>query len=555
MTSRRTAVVSSVVAVLIGATPAAASAQPEPATAVEQAPVPTLAWAPCGTTPEGTAAGVECARAPLPMDYDDPGGAQVDIFVARVPATDQANRIGTLFVNFGGPGGPAAEFFQMLGPGPFQLLSQRFDIVGFDPRGVGQSSPAVACAAPAADVPTPPDPVPPEPAPPSTWPAPSPAEIDVDALVAEAQAYVDACLANNGEILEHLSTANVARDMDALRAALGEEQLSYLGFSYGTFLGATYASLFPDRYRAMVLDGAIDPDKWINDPETDATILAAGFEDALDRFLDACAADQVACSGFGGADPHAAYDALLATANATPIPAPGFPEDPAPVTADDIRGVTLTLLYAKQAWGILALALAQAEDGDGSAIRALIAILTDPADPMGDRYFTISASEQRWPTDIETYLQRGAEDFVAFPHFWNLLGAYSQIPYALWPAHDEDAFGGPFVADPSAPPVLVVGTTHDPATPYSEAVALTEQLGNARLITMDGDGHTAYGGNSSCIDSATDSYLVTVTLPAEGTVCPQEVPFALPEDVPIPAGTATSLPLAVTTAGVLTGGR
>jgi hypothetical protein len=120
---------------------------------------------------------------------------------------------------------------------------------------------------------------------------------------------------------------------------------------------------------------------------------------------------------------------------------------------------------------------------------------------------------------------------------------------------DEDAFAGPFVADPSAPPVLVIGTTHDPATPYSGAVALTEQLGNATLLTMDGDGHTAFGGNSACIDSATGSYLVTGTVPPEGTVCPQEVPFALPEEVPAPVGTATSLPLPVTATGVLTGGR
>jgi pimeloyl-ACP methyl ester carboxylesterase len=540
--SRRTAVVGGLFALLVGATPAVADASPA-GTATGTVPVPTLSWAACGTTPEATAAGVECARAPLPMDYDDPGGEQVDIAVARVPATDRANRIGSLFINFGGPGGPSAEYLQALGPGLFGLLNQRFDIVGFDPRGVGQSTPAVACGLPL------------DPDPPSTWPAPSPAEIDADALVAEHQEYVDACLANNGEILSHLSTANVARDMDALRAALGEEQLSYLGFSYGTFLGATYATLFPDRYRALVLDAALDPDMWINDPAADTAVTLAGFEDALDRFLDACAADQVACSGFGGADPHAAFDALLATANATPLPVPGFPEDPQPVTADDIRGVTASLLYAKQTWGLLAAALAAAEDGDGSFVRAVVALLTAAQGDLGDRFFTINASEQRWPTDIESYLQRGAQEWATYPHFWNS-GSYLQIRYALWPLHDEDAFAGPFVADPSAPPVLVVGNTHDPATPLSGAVALTEQLGNARLLTMDGDGHGAYGGNSSCIDSATDSYLFTGVLPAEGTVCPQEVPFTAPEPAPVSVVTETALPLAVTTAGgVRAGGR
>ncbi|MGK5172360.1 alpha/beta hydrolase [Geodermatophilus sp. CPCC 205761] len=537
MTSRRTAVVSSVVAVLIGATPAAASAHPEAAPAVEQTPVPTLTWQPCGATPEATAAGVECARAPLPMDYDDPGGAQVDLAVARIPATDQANRLGSLFFNFGGPGAPAVDYLQAFGPGMLDLLNQRFDIVAVDPRGVGQSTPSVAC--------------PPQPAPSQAL---SPPEIDVDAQVAAAQAAVDACLAGNGEILEHLSTANVARDMDAVRAALGEEQLNYLGFSYGTFLGATYASLFPDRYRALVLDAAVDPDLWIHDPAAEFATLVGGFEDALDRFLDACAADQVACSGFGGADPHAAFDALVATAHATPLPAAGFPEDPTPVTGDDVLAVTATLLYAKQAWGVLAAALSAAEDGDGSLFRAIIAILTAGADPAGDPFFPITASEQQWPTDIEAYLERGAAEWAAFPHFWPS-GSYSKFGYALWPAQDEDAFGGPFVADPSAPTVLVVGNTHDPATPLSGAVALTERLGNARLLTMDGDGHGAYGGNSSCIDSAVDSYLFTGTLPAEGTVCPQEVPFTPLDPATIPVATATSLPLPVTTAGVLTGGR
>jgi pimeloyl-ACP methyl ester carboxylesterase len=528
--SRRTAVVGGLVALLVGASPAVADASPAPDTV----PVPTLSWAACGATPEATAAGVECARALLPMDHDDPGGEQVDIAVARVPATDQAARIGPLFINFGGPGGPAVDYLQFLGAGMFAALNQRFDIVGFDPRGVGQSTPAVACGLPL------------DPDPPSTWPAPSPPEIDVDALVAEHQEYVDACLTANGEILAHLSTANVARDMDLVRAALGEEQLSYLGFSYGTFLGATYASLFPGRYRALVLDAALDPDMWINDPPADTAVTLAGFEDALDRFLDACAADQVACSGFGGSDPHAAFDALLATANATPLPVPGFPEDPQPVTADDLRGVTASLLYSKQNWGVLAAALAAAEDGDASLVRAIIALLTVAQGDLGDRLFTINGSEQRWPADVGSYLQRGAEEWATYPHFWNS-GSYLQIRYALWPVHDEDAFPGPFVAHPSAPPVLVVGNTHDPATPLSGAVALTEQLGNARLLTMDGDGHGAYGENSSCINSATDSYLVSGVLPAQGTVCPQEVPFTAPEPAPAPGVTSTALSLAIPT--------
>ena len=533
-TRRRVAVVSTLTALVLGAgTPVAATA----VSAAEPLPaeVPELTWAGCGATAEATAAGVECATADLPMDHDEPEGERVQIAVARVPATDPANRIGSLFFNFGGPGGPAVDYLQTAGAGVFAALNQRFDIVGFDPRGVGQSTPAVDCRT--------------EQLPQSLQlpEFPTPLDVDVDALVAEAQTYVDACLANNGEILEHLSTANVARDLDVLRAAVGDEQLTYLGFSYGTFLGATYASLFPDRYRALVLDGAVDPDEHVHDPLSSNATYAAGYEVAFARFAEACAVDQVACSGFGGTDPYLSYDQLLAEAEASPVPADGYPPDARPVSADEIRLLTAQLLSAKQLWGLLGAVLAEAAAGDGSAIRALLdqVVYADPA--FGDRWFTISASEQRYPQgDLEAYLDRGAESWASFPHFWFYSG-YNEIPFALWPVRDEDAFAGPFDVPDSAPTALVIGTTYDPATPFSSAVSLTADLGNARLLTMEGDGHTAYGGNSPCIDSTTEAYLVAGALPAAGTVCRQEVPFVAPTDVPIEASTATQrllIPLA-----------
>jgi pimeloyl-ACP methyl ester carboxylesterase len=531
MHSRRLTIVVGLFSLLL-ATTSVAHAGPVQGTHGTQAPPDLeLEWEACGATPEAEAADVECARAPLPLDYDDPEGEQIEIAVGRVPAADPAQRIGSLFFNFGGPGGPAVDYVQAAGAGVFAPLNQYFDIVAFDPRGVGQSTPAIDCELPPAS---------------GSPSLPTPLDIDVDAVVADAQDYVDACLDANGDILEHVSTANVARDMDALRAGLGEEQLSYLGFSYGTLLGSTYATLFPDRYRALVLDGALDPDLFLNHPADEWEVTIASFEDALQRFLDACAADQVACSGFGGIDPLAAYDALLADAEATPIPVLDFPADPTPVTADEIRVVTAQLLYSKRAWGFLAQALAAAEKGDGTIFRQLVALLSGGDPAFGDRFFAITASEQRWSTDIDSYLKRGADEWTKYPHFW-FVGAYSRIPYALWPKHDKDAFTGPFEADPSAPRILVIGNTHDPATPYSEARGLTEQLGNARLLTMDGDGHTAYGGNSACIDSAADSYLVAGTLPAKGTVCPQDVPFTAPEPAPVqtPVATATIRPLSL----------
>jgi pimeloyl-ACP methyl ester carboxylesterase len=532
-------VVLALVLVALGATAVRADTAgraPAPTPGGPGVAVPTLTWTPCGT-----AAGVQCSVANLPMDYDDLAGDQVHIAVAKVPATDQAHRIGSLFINFGGPGGPSVDFLQAGGASFLATLNQRFDIVAFDPRGVGQSTPSVDCHVNQETTGL------------GSQPFPTPLTIDVEAYVAKAQAYVNACLAN-GAILAHLSTANVARDLDVLRAAVGDQRLSYLGFSYGTFLGATYAALFPDRYRALVLDGALDPEEYIHDPSSLGSEQTAAFEAALGRFMTACAADQVACSGFGGADPLLAYDRLVAAAEATPIPAPGYTPDPRAVDGDDIRAVTVLALYAKQFWGVLGVVLAQAAAGDASAIRAIVdegfygRRPDGTFDPSGDRFFTIAASEQEFrPGDVDFYLKQGADAWTSFPHFWWNSG-YPDINFALWPVHDSDAFGGPWTAPPTSPTPLVVATTYDPATPYAGGVRLAAQLGNARLLTMEGDGHTAYGGNSPCIDTATEAYLVDVTLPPPDTVCVQTVPFTAPAPVPVTASTAAS---ALATHGLL----
>ena len=274
------------------------------------------------------------------MDYDQPRGAEVQIAVARVPATDQAHRIGSLFFNFGGPGGTAVDYLQGNGAGLFADLNKRFDIVAFDPRGVGQSTPSIDCRVNQEQLGI------------YSQPVPTPQTLDRSAYIAKVKAYVNACVQRNGEILRHVSTANVARDMDALRAAVGDRKLTYLGFSYGTFLGATYAALFPRNYRALVLDGPVDAEQYINDPIADIAEQTAAFEDALDRFLAACKADQTACQHFGGNDPSTAFDALIAQAEQHPIDASGYTPDPRPVDGDDIRMATASLLYAKQAWGL-----------------------------------------------------------------------------------------------------------------------------------------------------------------------------------------------------------
>ena len=505
--------------VVAGAGPAVAGDTGSPPATTTASSV-TLTWKPCSTGKDGAAAGVQCATANLPMDYDHPGRARVHIAVGRVPAKDRAHRIGSLFFNFGGPGGTSVDYLQASGAGIFGELNKRFDIVAFDPRGVGQSTPSIDCTVNQERLGI------------YSQPVPTPKTLDRSAYVAKVKSYVHACVTRNGRILRHVSTANVARDLDALRAAVGDRKLSYLGFSYGTFLGATYAALFPHNYRALVLDGPIDAEQYIHHPISDIAEQTAGFEDALDRFLAACKANQAACQHFGGQEPSRAFDVLIARAQKHPIDASGYKPDPRPVDGDDVRMATGSILYAKQNWPALAQALAEAAKGDASLLRRVVDeffYARDPKtgtfDPLSDRYFTIGASEQRYPDHQQIYFDRGARSHHLYPHFWWNSG-YAELSYALWPAHDKDAYAGSFPIPSSSATPLVIATTHDPATPYGGAQRLVREQHNSRLLTMSGDGHTAYSGNSTCIDRAANAYLVSLTLPRPGTVCQQQVPFA-----------------------------
>ena len=492
-----------------------------------------LAWGACAD-PDAAAAGWQCASFKVPKDYSHPGAGSLRLAVTRLPASDQKHRIGPLFVNPGGPGGSAVDFAQGAADlwTPFRA---HFDIVAFDPRGTGASQDAIDCKVNQETQ--------------GLYSAPftTPENLDVKALVAKDRAFVKRCVDLNRGILPYVSTANAARDMDAIRAALGDRKLNYLGFSYGTFLGATYTSLFPDNYRAFVLDGPIDANSYINNPQAELREQTAGFERALGRFFQACAAEQAACK-FGGEDPWAAYDALLSQASALPIPAPNFSDDPRPVNGDDIINGTIIALYAKQNWELLANALSEAAAGDASTLRFLADAswgnnFDGTFDPGTDRYFTIGAIEQRYPSDVQTFLDAGDNSWGMFDHFWFNTG-YTELNYGLWPIHAKDVFRGPFTASKSAPTVLEVATTYDPATPYRGAKRLAAQLGNVRFLTMVGDGHTAYGGNSQCIDDAVVAQIETLTLPAAGTICHQAVPFIAPP-APAPLSAVSS-----TTAGV-----
>ena len=472
-----------------------------PPSALAQAPH-ALQWADCGD-------GFECATATVPLDYARPKAGTLDIAVTRMPATEPDKRLGSLFVNFGGPGAPAVETLHTPGViAAFASLNERYDIVGVDPRGTSGTD-AIDCRY------TTPE-----------QPFPRPATVDRAALIARYRSYIDQCLALNPRVLPYVSTANVARDMNNVRRALGERELNYLGYSYGTVLGATFESMFPQRVGRFVLDGAVDA-TWLNDPMRFNREQLRSSEMALDRFFEACAANQEACSGFGAENPEATFDDLVERLNATPITAGAG--DPRTVNGDDVLAVTSWTMYAKQFWPTLGEALALAAAGDGSLMRELADIFSGRREdgsgsPLFDRTFAIQSLERNFPRTLGLYLRIGAEDYELFDHFW-WLGGYSGLGQALWPVRPNDVYRGPFRAPALAPTTLVVGTTYDPVTPYKGAQRLTRKLGNARLLTMHGDGHGAYGENSPCINSAVDAYLKDGIVPAAGTVCQQDVPF------------------------------
>jgi pimeloyl-ACP methyl ester carboxylesterase len=482
--------------------------------------VPKLDWQTCGDAPN-----VTCADPQVPLDYDRPDGQSIKLHLAKSPATDPAHRIGSLFINFGGPGGTAADTFEAGGAQVFPALNERFDIIAMDPRGVGQSEPSIDCKANQ------------ETAGIYSQPFTTPDNLDPHALVAKDLHYIGRCVSLNKQILPHVSTANVARDIDLMRRALGEQKITYFGYSYGTFLGSTYASLFPHNYRAMVLDGPVDADTYINEPLDALSSQSSGFERALGHFFQACAADAAACRGFGNGDPLDAYDQLVEQLNQQPIPATGA--DPRPVDGEDALAGAAVAVYNKGNWPFLAQALANASNGDGTLLRiaadAFYGRNDDGTyDPIGDRYFTIGAIEQRYPHDVGLYLKAGKRSWTEHEHMWWNNG-YDELNYGLWPIRDRDAFDGPFKVPNSSVTPLVVATTYDPATPYRGAKNLVRDLGNARLLTQRGDGHTAYPGNSACIDAAVEAYVNATTLPAPGTKCVQDLGF------PAPAPTVQSL--------------
>jgi pimeloyl-ACP methyl ester carboxylesterase len=474
------------------------SASPEApaasASAAAAAPIVKLArWSDCG-------GGFGCAEIRVPRDYAAPSDAYLNISLIRAAATKPAKRIGSLLINPGGPGSSGVEFVRE-GITVFpKELREQFDIVGFDPRGVNSST-AIRCidnldGHDALD------------------PSPDDAA-ELNALVESAHAYADACGSRNDATLPYLSTDAVARDLDLIRAAVGDQQLNYLGFSYGTLIGAMYADRFPDHIRAMVLDGAIDPSL---DLEAFRAGQAVGFEDALTHFIDDCA-KRSACAFYEGGRTRKAFDALMASIDKDPIPALRL-RDSRLVGAGLAWSAVLASLYSESSWPVLAIALQQAKDGDGSLMLAI----SDPfrgRKPNGsysnlqDAYVANTCLDYPAPTDVKVYTGWATRLSRTAPHF-NQLVAYNDLVCAFWPV---PAQGTPRpVTATGAPPIVVVGTTGDPATPYAWAEALADQLESGVLVTHEGEGHTGYT-SSACVEKAVDAYLLKLTKPKNGLTC------------------------------------
>jgi pimeloyl-ACP methyl ester carboxylesterase len=471
-----------------------------------------LNWAPCGAAFPG----VECALATVPLDYDQPRGATTTIALARVPAANPAQKVGSVFLNPGGPGGSGVNLARgRFGRNLAAMLGGRFDIVGFDPRGVAASDPLFCFD-------------------------------DVDGLNAlfadqpvfpyrndQLRPFFDrfrtlgpACLGRGQPIARHMSTADVARDMDLLRQAVGDAKLTYLGFSYGSFLGNTYANLFPNKVRALVIDGVLDPRLWSGSLQVVSDRIAT--QEEFDEFLRLC--DEAACALSGTSGAKARFDALAASLRKQPADLDGFL-----YSYDFLIADAASAMYAPEMWsafggffGFLAdlvVASGTAELGQqAAAMRERILETFRAAAPERDRtnynnsfdaMFGNHCSDASYPSSFglySTFNLFAATGSVFGPFWYPINAACADYPVS------NDRFIGPWAARTSAP-VLVVGNFFDGVTDYRGAVASSKLLVNSRLLSYAGWGHTAFG-RSACVTNHVISYLQDGTLPPEGTVCP-----------------------------------
>jgi pimeloyl-ACP methyl ester carboxylesterase len=453
-----------------------------------------LDWSACGS-------GFQCGWLRVPLDYDQPAGATIKLAVTRKPAGDQDHRVGSLLVNPGGPGGSGIGYARSVSDAFSDNLRERFDIVGFDPRGVGQSAPVRCLDDRAMDTfaATDPDPTSPQ---------------QIATVSDNDRAFVAACQRNSANLLPHVGTPDVARDMDVLRGALGDQRLYYLGKSYGTYIGAVYAGMFPTHVGRMVLDGAIDPRL---SSAAMGRAQAAGFELALHRFVADCVAHADCPLGHDATAARQQLSALLTSIEAHPLPG----DSRRPLTeALAVTGISAAL-YDEQSWPSLRQALTLAVRGDGRGLLVLSDSYyeRDSSGHYSNEMAANNAVNCLDHPDVTSIadVQRELPALSAASPLFGPAIAWGSLVCAYWPVRPESQPAA--ITAAGAPPILVVGTTRDPATPYAWAQGLAGQLASGRLLTFDGDGHTAYERGSGCVDTAVDRYLLAGQPPAAGTTC------------------------------------
>lgn len=455
-----------------------------------------LSWSGCGGS-------FECTTLTVPRDWKHPGQGDLSVAVIRLPASDPEHRIGSLLVNPGGPGVSGVEYARAARAQFTAPLRQAYDIVGFDPRGVGGTDPVKCLPDQELDAYFAADPTPDD----------SAEEQD---FLAGIEQLTKGCEQRSRAILPYVSTEDTARDMDVLRAALGDERLAYLGASYGTYLGAVYAGLFPERVGRVVLDGALDPA--LDGIETGKQQLQ-GFQQAFDSFVADCAkhdgcplpADRVAAGQRVGQ--------LLTDLDAHPIPT----GDPARPLTEGLAtlGIGEALYAPEYFWEPLRAGLKQAFAGDGSVLLQLADLYTERHSDgtYGNLLEANAAINCLDKGSLKTVAdaERLAPEYEQLSPVFGAGFAWSTIGCRDWPYPPEAPAAA--ITAPGAAPILVLGTTRDPATPYAWAKALAAELESGVLLTYDGDGHTAYNRGNACVNRAVENYLVAGQLPKDGTTC------------------------------------
>jgi pimeloyl-ACP methyl ester carboxylesterase len=490
-----------------GSAQAALAAHPSVTTRIE--------WKDCGKR-------LQCAQVRVPLDWARPGIGTISLAVVRHLASRPGQRIGSLFVNYGGPGVAGVPIVKAGGADLDKLSHGRFDVVGWDPRGTGAST-HVRCFANdrAQERFWGPD-----------WSIPTTRQQSL-AYLPKSAAFVNRCVALSGPLLAHDSTADTARDLNYLRQLVGDRKLNYRGLSYGTFVGETYANLFPHRVRAMVLDGVLDPVPYTTSTQAGITSSGADVTRVFAKLQSLCqAAGPARCALAGHGSVTARVNRLFAQLRRGPIPAPSAPA-PHQLSYGDLVLYMFGNLGRPATWPKIAAALEQAATGNGSAIEIALKPLRTLYQSALNSATALQCADkprqrlgpQAWPSIIGGVTR--VSPFLAVQGWW------LAVPCAGWPVVNADRYTGPW--NRSTPnPVLVIGTRHDPQTAYAGARRVASLLGNAKLLTLDGYGHTTDVDPSVCIDHAVGAYLIRPTSARQQTCHADRQPFDPDFGKPLP---------------------